>query len=79
MDQKTKDSVMSYLEKSYNIIQRQTQTNKILADKNRELLAKNIFYQTKIKILKDKNKELKKKLESINTSKSNTENEFEIL
>lgn len=72
MDQKTKESVMSYLEKSYNIIQRQTETNKILADKNKELLAKNIFYQTKIKILEEENRELKKKL-------SNTETEFEIL
>lgn len=75
MDQKTKESVMSYLEKSYNIIQRQTETNKILADKNKELLAKNIFYQTKIKLLKEENRELKKKLEA----KSNMETEFEIL
>ena len=75
MDQKTKESVMSYLEKSYNIIQRQTETNKILADKNKELLAKNIFYQTKIKLLKEENRELKKKLEA----KSNTETEFEFL
>ena len=75
MDQKTKESVMSYLEKSYNIIQRQTETNKILADKNKELLAKNIFYQTKIKLLKEENRELKKKLEA----KSNIETEFEFL
>ena len=75
MDQKTKESVMSYLEKSYNIIQRQTETNKILADKNKELLAKNIFYQNKIKLLKEENRELKKKLEA----KSNTETEFEFL
>lgn len=75
MDQKTKESVMSYLEKSYNIIQRQTETNKILADKNKELLAKNIFYQSKIKLLKEENRELKKKLEA----KSNMETEFEIL
>ena len=75
MDQKTKESVMSYLEKSYSIIQRQTETNKILADKNKELLAKNIFYQSKIKLLKEENRELKKKLDA----KSNTETEFEIL
>jgi hypothetical protein len=75
MDQKTKESVMSYLEKSYDIIQRQTETNKILADKNKELLAKNIFYQTKIKLLVEENRELKKKLDA----KSNMETEFEIL
>ena len=75
MDQKTKETVMSYLEKSYSIIQRQTETNKILADKNKELLAKNIFYQSKIKLLKEENRELKKKLDA----KSNTETEFEIL
>lgn len=76
MDQKTKDSVVSYLEKSYSTIQRLTETNEILITKNRELLAKNIFYQSKIKLLKDENKELKKKLD---TKSRNTENEFEIL
>ena len=75
MDQKTKETFVSYLEKSYDIIQRLTETNKILNSKNRELLAKNIFYQTKIKLLKEENRELKKKLEA----KSNMENEFEIL
>ena len=75
MDQKTKETVVSYLEKSYDIIQRLTETNKILNSKNRELLAKNMFYKSKIKLLKDENKELKKKLDT----KLNTENEFEIL
>ena len=78
MDQKTKESVVSYLEKSYSTIQRLTETNEILITKNRELLAKTIFYKTKLKLLKKENKELKQKL---NTSilKSNTDNEFEIL
>ena len=78
MDQKTKESVMSYLEKSYNIIERQTETNKILMNKNRELLAKNIFYQNKIKVLKDENKELKIQLKKLSNTKI-TENDFEIL
>lgn len=67
MDQKTKESVMTYLEKSYNIIQRQTETNQILMNKNRELLVK-------IKVLRDENKELKMQLKKLST-----ENDFEIL
>ena len=82
MDQNTKDSIVSYLEKSYKTIQRLTETNEILMAKNRELFAKNLFYQSKIKLIKDENNELKQKLEvalSQNSKNINTENEFEIL
>ena len=81
MNQKTKESVVSYLEKSYKTIQRLTETNEILINKNRELLAKNIFYKTKVKLLKDENKELKKINTALvqNSKINNTDNEFEIL
>ena len=79
MDQNTKDSIVSYLEKSYTTIQRLTETNEILMAKNRELFAKNLFYQYKIKLIKDENKKLKQKLEIALSQNSNTENEFEIL
>ncbi len=82
MDQNTKDSIVSYLEKSYKTIQRLTETNEILMAKNRELFAKNLFYQYKIKLIKNENKELKQKLEIAlyqNSKNINTENEFEIL
>ena len=79
MDQNTKESIVSYLEKSYSIIQRLTETNEILMIKNRELLAKNIFYQSKLKLIKNENKELKQKLIVALDQNSKVENEFEIL
>ena len=85
MNQETQKSVVTYLEKSYSIIQRLTETNRILNSKNKELLAKNIFYQSKIKLLQQQNKEMKKQLNLFCKKKENnnelkdTENEFEIL
>jgi hypothetical protein len=83
MNHDTKDSVINYLEKSYEIIQRLTETNKILLAKNRELLATNIFYQSKIKLLQRQNKELKRaikvKPQEIEQTTNQSETEFEIL
>lgn len=85
MNQETQESVVTYLEKSYSIIQRLTETNRILNSKNKELLAKNIFYQSKIKLLQQQNKEMKKQLnlfckkKESNNELKDTENEFEIL
>jgi hypothetical protein len=59
MSIETQDQIIKYLEKSYTIIQRLTDTNKIITLKNKELFTKNIIYQTKIKLLEEENKKLK--------------------
>jgi hypothetical protein len=59
MSIETQDQIIKYLEKSYTIIQRLTDTNKIITLKNKELFTKNIIYQIKIKLLEEENKKLK--------------------
>lgn len=47
-EQNTKEKFLEYLEKSYTMIQRLTETNKIITVKNKELFAKNLFYILKL-------------------------------
>lgn len=58
----TQMSIVEYLEKSYTMIQRLTETNKIIALKNKELFAKIIGMQYEIKRLSNENRILKEKL-----------------
>jgi len=60
-EEKTKEKVIEYLEKSYTKIQRLTETNKIITIKNKELFAKIIVLQSEIKRLEKENRLLKNK------------------
>lgn len=60
-EEKTKEKVIEYLEKSYTMIQRLTETNKIITIKNKELFAKIIVLQSEIKRLEKENRLLKNK------------------
>ena len=60
-EQNTKEKFLEYLEKSYTMIQRLTETNKIITVKNKELFAKNMFLHSEIKRLEKENRLLKNK------------------
>jgi len=60
-EENTKEKVIEYLEKSYTMIQRLTETNKIITIKNKELFAKIIVLQSEIKRLEKENRLLKNK------------------
>lgn len=69
MDNNDREQIILYLEKSYSIIQRLTETNKILVAKNKELFIKNIKLQVKIKRM----------IEHVERSNQKHDDEFEII
>jgi len=56
----TNEKIVEYLEKSYKIIQRLTETNRLINIKNKELMKKVIYLQTQIQLLE------KQKIKKIN-------------
>lgn len=58
----TNEKIVEYLEKSYKIIQRLTETNRLINIKNKELMKKVIYLQTQIQLLeKEKIKKINEK------------------
>lgn len=51
LDNITRERIFEYLKKSYKIIQRLTETNRILTLKNKELFKRNLILESKIQEL----------------------------
>ena len=73
-EQSNNDKIFEYLQKSYAIIERLNETNKIIILKNKELFTKNIILLTKIKKLEEENKLIKQNYK--NTEKNNEDFEL---
>jgi|LakMenE18May11ns_1017337.scaffolds.fasta_scaffold00302_5 hypothetical protein len=80
-DQTANENIIKYLEKSYIMIQRLTETNKIITIKNKELFTKNIIFQDKIKLLEEEIRMIKEKNKSMKYINSEVQNQddFEII
>ena len=80
-DQTANENIIKYLEKSYIMIQRLTETNKIITIKNKELFTKNIVFQDKIKLLEEEIRMIKEKNKSMKYINSEVQNQddFEII
>jgi hypothetical protein len=64
IERNDKKQIIKYLEKSYDIIQRLTETNKIITIKNRELFTKNAILESKIKLVEEENKRIKQTIDT---------------
>lgn len=76
-----REKIVLYLQKSHSIIERLTETNKIITAKNKELFLKNIYLQYKNKLILIENQKLKENYipEKYRINHIDNQDDFEIV